>query len=121
MNWQTPEVATPVTEVDSTQRVWPTFDHEIGLTEAREMISRHKRANPGKASAGAFTKVALDSVLEQKDCFGVRIYYGLKPDGSRALILVGVDEVGNDLDAGVVLDRIFECPPFCPMDSALDS
>ncbi len=120
MNWQNPAVATSVAEPETTEKVWPTFDHDIGLTEAREMIGRYRRANPGTIHAGAFTKVALDRVLMQDGCVGVRLYFGSNPDMTPALIAVGVDELGNDLDEGVLLDRLFPCPPFCPMDSALD-
>ena len=111
----------PVAEPDSTQRVWPTYDHEIGLTEAREKIARFKRANPGKASAGAITRVGLERVLNQKGCTGVRAYYGLNPDNTMTLVFVGVVEFGNDMDYGELADRILHCPPFCAMDSALDS
>ena len=121
MESQNPAVATPIAEPNSTERVWPTYDHEIGLTEARDLIARFKRANPGKDSAGAFTRVAFDRLLAQKGCAGIRIYYGLHPDGSMALVLVGVDELGNDMDEGDLAEQIFPCPPFCPMDSALDS
>jgi len=115
-------VATPViAEPDSTQRVWPTYDHDIGLTEAREMIARFKRANPGKASAGAMTKVALDRLLIQDGCAGVRMYYSLNPDMTMALVLVGVDEYGNDMDEGELAERVMPCPPFCAINSALDS
>ena len=121
MDWQNPAVATPVAEPDSTERVWPTYDHEIGLTEARELIGRWKRANPGKASAAAFTRVAFDRILAQDGCVGVRMYYALKPEGTITLVLVGVDVFGHDLDGGELGEEAFPCPPFCPMDSALDS
>ena len=121
MNPQNLAVVSPVVAPDSTERVWPTYDHEIGLTEAREMIGRWKRANPEKAGAGAMTRVGLDRLLAQKGCLGVRFYYGLNPDNTMSLIAVGVDEFGNDMDEGELAERIFPCPPYCPMDSALDS
>ena len=121
MDWTNLAVATPVAEPETTERVWPTFDHDIGLTEARNMIGRHRRANPGCIGASAFTKVALDRVLLQEGCVGVRMYFGLNEDGTPSLILVGVDVFGNDLDDGELVERGFPCPPFCPTDSALDS
>lgn len=121
MERQNLAVATPVAEPEVTEKVWPTFDHDIGMTEAREMIGRYRRANPGKIGASAFTKVALDRVLAQEGCTGVRMYFGLNPDGTSCLILVGVDELGNDLDEGEMAERGFPCPPFCPTNSALDS
>lgn len=125
MDTQNPAVVThvvsPAVTPDSTERVWPTYDHEIGMTEARDLIGRWKRANPAQASAGAMTRVALDRILAQEGCHGVRVYYGLNPDGTMALIAVGVDELGNDMDEGALAERTFPCPPFCAIGSALDS
>jgi hypothetical protein len=100
---------------------WRATDHEVGLTEARDLIARSKRANPGQPSAGLVNREALDAVLAQKDCQGVRIYFAQKADGVRTLVIVGMDEFGNDLDEGLILDRLPLCPPLCPVDSALDS
>jgi len=121
MKTQSNTLVIPAVEVDSTQRVWPTYDHDIGLTEAREMIGRWKRANPDKASASATTKVALERVLGQEGCVGVRAYFALNTDMTMTLVYVGVDDFGNDLDDGELAERTFLCPPFCAMDSALDS
>lgn len=121
MDWQTPEVATTVIEAPPSPRRWdPTYDHDIGLTEARELISRHKRAYPGQKSASVFTRLPLDAILAQVGCVGVRMYYGMNPDQTPCLILVGVDELGNDIDEGVIAEKSFLCPPFCSMDSMLD-
>ena len=114
-------VAMSVVEVDSTQRVWPTYDHDIGLTEAREKIGRWKRANPGQPSAVAITKVGLDRVLQQPGCVGARAYYAMNDDMTVTLVFVGVDEFGNDMDEGELADKLYPCPPFCAIDSALDS
>jgi len=118
---QNSAVATPVAEPLSTERVWPTYDHEVGMTEARDLISRYKKAHPGNISASAFTRVAFDRILAQDGCCGIRAYYAQKPDGQLTLVLVGVDSYGNDMDEGELAEQAYPCPPFCPMDSALDS
>ena len=100
---------------------WQREDHEVGLTLARDLISRSKRANPGQPSAGALNRGALDAILQQAGCEGMRIYFGEKPDGTRTLVIVGMDEFGNDLDEGLILDHTILCPPLCPLNSALDS
>lgn len=121
MEWQNTAVALPIIETESpAPRVWPNFDHDIGLTEAREMINRWKRANPEKPHAAAVTKEALDRILSQKGCVGGRFYYALNPNGSMTLILVGVDVDGNDMDEGALAERFQPCPPFCAIDSALN-
>ena len=121
MEWQNPAVVTPVVEPVSTDRVWPTYDHQIGMSEAREMIQRFRRANPGQKTAGAMTRVGLERVLGQKGCTGLRFYYAMNPDMTMSLVVVGVDEFGNDMDEGELAERVFGCPPYCPMGSALDS
>jgi hypothetical protein len=121
MEWQHTALATTTTETADPRRELLDRDHEVGLTEARELIARSKRANPGQPSAGAIGRAALDALLAQQDCAGIRIYYGQKDDGTRTLVLVGMDEMGNDLDEGLVFDRFLGCPPFCALNSALDS
>lgn len=100
---------------------WTTFTHEIDLTEARELIGRHKRENPGSISAVAFGLKAFERILSQKGCVGIRCYFGLKADGLPTLVLVGLDEFGNDMDEGELAEYATPCPPICPMDSLLDS
>ena len=121
MEWQNPAVATPVAEPDSTEKVWPTYNHEIGLTEARDLIARYKRSHPGTLSASAFTRVAFDRILSQPGCQGIRAYYAQTPEGRMTLVLVGVDELGHDIDDGELAEMAYPCPPFCPINSALDS
>ena len=121
MKTQDAAVVIPVVTPDSSERVWPTYDHDIGLTEARELIGRWKRNNPSKVAAAAFTRVALDRILAQEGCAGARFYYAMNPDMTMSLVIVGVDEFGNDMDEGELAERAFPCPPLCSMDSALDS
>lgn len=115
---QNTAVATPVIE---TPRVWPTFDHHIELEDAQDLINRHKRAHPGSRSAVACTRVPLDRILAQSGCVGVRMYFAMNPDNTPTLVLVGVDAEGRDLDEGILGEYLYPCPPFCPMDSKLDS
>jgi hypothetical protein len=119
MELQTPEVATSAVKAAPTT-FDPTFAHRVELDEAVELINRHKRANPDSRTASMFARVPLDAILAQQGCAGMRMYYGLNPDGTKTLVLVGVDEFGNDMDKGVIADRTYGCPPICTMDSALD-
>jgi len=120
MEWQTPEVAAPVTTVESEQ-VWPTFDHHIELEAARDLINRHKRQNTTGRTSVVTTRVPLDRMLAQEGCVGVRMYFAMNPDGTPTIVMVGVDKDFNDLDQGVISDRMFPCPDWCPMNSMLDS
>jgi len=101
------------------KRGWPAGDHKVSITEARELVDRRRRA--AEQPAGAFKKSALERLLNQTGCVGVRIYYGMHPDGQPALVLVGVDEYGEEMLDGELLERNFPCPPFCPMGPSLRS
>ena len=120
MELQNPAVATAVAEPETTVKAWPTYDHAISLEDARDLIARWRRANPDKRAAGAFTRVPLDRILAQKGCCGIRAHFAMNPDETMTLVLVGTDEFGNDMDTGYLAEQVFPCPPFCPMDSALD-
>jgi hypothetical protein len=49
----------------------------------------------------------------------MRIYYGMHPDGQPALVLVGVDEYGEEMLDGELAEKSFPCPPFCPIGPSL--
>jgi hypothetical protein len=62
-------------------------------------------------------------MLNQPNCVGTRIYYGLKDDGTQCLVLVGVDSDGNDLidKDDKILDMGNLCPTLCSKDNPLNS
>ncbi|HTR21195.1 MAG TPA: hypothetical protein VMH88_10110, partial [Gemmatimonadales bacterium] len=99
--------------VENLDRTWPVGEHDIALAEARELIARRRRI--AMESGGAFKKEALDRLLAQPGCVGMRIYYGVHPDGRPAMVLVAVDEHGEELLKGALLEQHYPCPPFCPI------
>ncbi|MFA8343130.1 MAG: hypothetical protein ACEPO8_09210 [Rhodothermaceae bacterium] len=128
-------------------------NHKISLEDARRFTSgyraekaefmkmgcsEHKEAKKG----GFFGKEALMELLNQPGCIGMRYYYGRSDDDMKNLILVGVNEDGNDIllskgekqrppikdkamaihnqddDAAahseaIILERSVPCPPWC--------
>lgn len=101
------------------KRGWPEGDHKVSITEARELVDRRRRV--AEQPAGAFKREALVRLLNQTGCAGVRIYYGMHPDGQPALVLVGVDEYGEEMLDGDLVERNYPCPPFCPIGPSLRS
>jgi hypothetical protein len=99
------------------KRGWPAGDHKVTITEARDLVDRRRRA--AEQPAGAFKREALERILGQTGCVGMRIYYGMHPDGQPALVLVGVDEYGEEMLDGELAERSFPCPPFCPIGPSL--
>ena len=99
------------------KRGWPEGDHKVTITEARDLVDRRRRA--AETPAGAFKREALERLLNQTSCAGIRIYYGMHPDGQPALVLVGVDEWGEEMLDGELAEKSYPCPPFCPMGPSL--
>ncbi len=85
----------------------------ISLVEAKAKTRRHRaKMSPKDLKAFFFGKDKLKEILNQKDCVGLRVYYGANADQTPELVIVGVTEDMNDISTKI-LDRAFPCPPYC--------
>jgi hypothetical protein len=92
----------------------PQRDHRISRAEAAAMTRRFRDADGPRAERGGmFPRAAVQALLAQKGCEGLRYYFGRRDDSSSAMILVGVDADGNDMTSGEILEWSYPCPPFC--------
>lgn len=100
-----------------------TEDHSISLTEAAELTSNYRATltSANEVIGEYFGKEALLSLLNQTDCVGARIYYGLDTNGNKKLVLVGVTAEENDLYQGELMERGEPCPPICSTTNPLNS
>lgn len=92
----------------------------ITLTEAQAYTHGFQTQNPDaiKAYFAGINKINL--ILEQKDCIGIRIYNGYdSKTGSKNLVLVGVNSLGEDMELGPILEDLRTCPPICATSSSL--
>lgn len=98
-------------------------DHSISLEYAREMITAFREENPNVEYGWYFGREAIEKILAQTGAVGLRIYGGLKEDGTFRPVLFGVSANGNDID-GIKLNNTLEdsviilefpmpCPTFC--------
>jgi len=97
-------------------------DHAITLEDARAMLQRWtsgRTSLPGDPSAEFFGREALQRILAQPGCVGLRIYHGRNPKNQHALVLVGTDAAGRDLVAGGIAESGLPCPIWCDDTSAL--
>ncbi len=85
----------------------------ISLALGSAMTAAYRLANPGAIKAYFYGSTILNDILAQADCVGIRIYYALDEDGVKQLVLVGVDENGDDQTSGIVADRGDPCPTLC--------
>jgi len=94
-------------------------DHSISLQDAITMTTNYRNANRDAVKAHFFGKDALQAILDQAGCVGIRIYYALDDQGTKHLVLCGADADENDLYDGQLAERSYPCPPYCGASSPL--
>lgn len=95
--------------------------HEITLQEAITMTHAYQNSPQfaGQTKAGLIDASAVEALLNQQGCAGMRIYFALNAHNNLTLVLVGTDINEKDMTTGVILDKLKDCPPFCDFDSPL--
>lgn len=93
---------------------------EITLAKAAAMTAKYRHDNPNEILAHFFGKEILTRILEQENCVGIRMYYGLDEANERQLVIVGVDSDQNDITE-LVGDMSYPCPNACSNSNALNS
>ena len=97
-------------------------NHSISLTEAAGMTERYRNSvHAGDKIGGFFGRNAIESILAQTGCVGIRYYYGLNQYNKPVLVLVGVTSNGDDLYNGELAEISFPCPEYCAADNPLNS
>lgn len=88
--------------------------HSIGADDAAKLTKNYRESvGHGSVLGEYFGGDAVQELLKQDGCIGLRIYFGKKDDGETALVLVGVDISGNDMNDYTILSHGFPCPPLC--------
>ena len=92
----------------------PPQDQHIPLAAAAGLTRAYRQTiSPTTVKACLFLRQYVDELLTQPGVAGVRLYYGLNAAGGPTLVMVGVDQNGNDVTAGTILNNHLPCPPFC--------
>lgn len=92
----------------------------ITLTEAISYTHTFQGENPGAIKSYFVGINKLNLILAQDNCIGVRIYNGAVVGSNEIkLVLVGVDNNGEDMTSGVMLQDLVPCPAMCPKGSSL--
>ncbi|NIU00145.1 MAG: hypothetical protein GWN01_04155 [Nitrosopumilaceae archaeon] len=95
-------------------------DHSISLEEAAGLTENYREnVESGTKIAGFFGREAIEEILDQEGCVGIRYYYADMDDGYPVMILVGVDALGNDMIHGKLAERSIACPPWCSEENEL--
>jgi hypothetical protein len=97
-------------------------NHDISLADAAAMTKLYRQSVPaGSRKGGFFGRDAIEALLAQANCVGIRYYHGLDSRGEPVIILVGVDANENDLHTGQLLEFAIPCPTQCGTNNALNS
>lgn len=97
-------------------------DHSISLPDASTMTQRFRNTiTPGATIAEYFGADAINNILAQTDCVGIRVYYGLDSANVPNLVILGVDTNGDDLYFGLLAENGKKCPPSCATGNLLNS
>ena len=92
----------------------PPQDQHIPLAAAAGLTRAYRQqAGPSGTKACLFLRQYVAELMAQPALGGVRIYYGLDAGGGSTMVMVGVDQNGNDVTAGTILNNHYPCPPFC--------
>ena len=89
-------------------------DHSISLKDAAGLTKKYRKtAGAAAVLGGYFSKTAVQSLLDQEDCVGIKFYYGKEKVGTMQLVILGVTSAEKDLTDGEIAERSIPCPPYC--------
>jgi hypothetical protein len=87
----------------------------ITKEEAKMFINAFKAKYPQEVTAFFVGSNNVDLILKQVGCIGIRIYNGYSTIESKMnQVLVGVNAQQQDMDNGIIIERLYTCPPYCP-------
>ncbi|MEO8146073.1 MAG: hypothetical protein ABI723_00485 [Bacteroidia bacterium] len=97
-------------------------DQSIALTDAA-LCNRTYRASANFADGrkgGMFGIEAINEIIRQTGCAGLRFCFAKDADGVKTIVLYGVDTTGQNLNT-YVGDQNCPCPNFCGAVNPLNS
>ena len=94
----------------------------ITIDEATNYTSAYrKQSSPDAIRGGLFWKEFVQKLLDQPGCAAMRYYHGMNADGKPVIVLVGVNNKGDDMTDGILLELSPLCPPICGSFNMLNS
>ena len=86
-------------------------DHAISLEDAQQMTTAFRNLNPEGPWGWYFGENAIEEILAQEGCVGIRIHNAYTQEGQPTPVLVGITADGEELWGGVIAEYGFPCPP----------
>ncbi len=98
----------------------PNENHSITLAAASVMTKAYRDANINPKIGGFFGKDAIQAILDQSDCVGLKFYFAME-NGNLTLVLCGAKANQDDLYQGVLAEDCFPVPPFNSSSNPLNN
>jgi hypothetical protein len=97
-------------------------NHQISLHDAAELTANFRNSHPIGTTIGLFYgKASIQSILNQPNCVGIRIYYAQEQNSESTLVIVGTDANGDDIENGILAEYGIKCPNICSKPNLLNS
>ena len=98
-------------------------NHSISLKDASLLTANFRTSHPSSMTIKGFYfgKTAIQDILNQTDCVGIRIYFGEDNSNNPKLVLVGVRANEDDIENGHLAEYGLPCPPHNSAANSLNS
>jgi hypothetical protein len=92
------------------------------LHDAAELTANFRNSHPIGTTIGLFYgKATIQSILNQPNCVGIRIYYAQDTNNESTMVIVGTDANENDMENGILAEYGIKCPNNCSNPNSLNS
>lgn len=92
----------------------------ISLKEAIKLTHSFQETYPNAIKSFFIDIDNIRLLLDQEHLKGIRIYKGYDIDQNKEnIILIGVNNEGEDMVDGLIMEDLDPCPPYCPKNSSL--
>ncbi len=108
-------ISLPVANADEPVATDTTEWGEIISREDAELFTEFFSIDYQGIKAHLFSVAILSEIINQEDAVGVRLYHAIE-EGRPTLVIVGVNESGNDLRLDKFAEKSRPCPPWCATD-----
>jgi hypothetical protein len=95
-------------------------DYTISLQTGIDYTTNWREAHPDEVKAFKSDKAEMLEILNIEGAEGVRSYMGLDDEGNAHLVMVAVDENGDDM-LETIYDHTESCPTNCDVNSVLNT
>ena len=93
----------------------------LKIGPAGTLTATFRNAYPSQPKGYFFGINKLNSILNQANCMGIRIYFGQDGSGNLTMVLVGALANNDDMTSGYILDLGTPCPSVCGASNSLNS